>query len=175
MNLSSLTCSTSLLPSYSFPNFEAHNVQWNVLAGLYIVRLLYSQKTWKSICLVIITSTWWLVWHKNIWTVGQLLVDNVKDQDSRALSLMVVAYFAHDNDTCFLFTQGDIITSLQSRLAIICDEVDADKDVSNDVHRDANEMTSEQHVSQLFLHSLRYVGTMVHKRIDTMINQKCFH
>ncbi|XP_008466125.2 uncharacterized protein LOC103503637 [Cucumis melo] len=51
--------------------------------------------------------------------------------------------------------KGDIITSLQSRLAIICDEVDADKDVSNDVHRDANEMTSEQHVSQLFLHSLR--------------------
>lgn len=75
----------------------------------------------------------------------------------------------------FLFTQGDIITSLQSRLDIICDEVDADKDVSNDVHKDANEVASEQHVSQLFLHSLRYVGTMVHKRIDTMINQKCFH
>lgn len=57
----------------------------------------------------------------------------------------------------FFFTQGDIITSLQSRLDIICDEVDADKDISDDVHGDANEVTSKQHVSQLFLHSLRYV------------------
>ncbi|XP_038897792.1 protein odr-4 homolog [Benincasa hispida] len=52
--------------------------------------------------------------------------------------------------------KGDIITSLQSRLDIICDEVDAeDRDVSDDVHGDANEVTSAQHVSQLFLHSLR--------------------
>ncbi|XP_023525737.1 protein odr-4 homolog isoform X2 [Cucurbita pepo subsp. pepo] len=49
--------------------------------------------------------------------------------------------------------KGDIITSLQSRLDIICDEVDADKE-AQDVHEDANEVASE-HVSQLFLHSLR--------------------
>ncbi|XP_022980979.1 protein odr-4 homolog isoform X1 [Cucurbita maxima] len=49
--------------------------------------------------------------------------------------------------------KGDIITSLQSRLDIICDEVDADKE-AHDVHEDANEVASE-HVSQLFLHSLR--------------------
>ncbi|XP_022154706.1 protein odr-4 homolog [Momordica charantia] len=51
--------------------------------------------------------------------------------------------------------KGDIITSLQSRLGIICDEVDADKELPDDVHGDANEVASEQHISQLFLHSLR--------------------
>lgn len=83
-----------------------------------------------------------------------------KDVDGILVFRGTVCSFAYLNSKepiseAVMEIKGDIITSLQSRLDIICDEVDADKDISDDVHGDANEVTSKQHVSQLFLHSLR--------------------
>ncbi|XP_020236112.1 protein odr-4 homolog isoform X1 [Cajanus cajan] len=52
--------------------------------------------------------------------------------------------------------KGDIITSLQSRLDIICDEVDVDSDNNHDVGSQAsNEISAEKPVPQLVLHLLR--------------------
>lgn len=53
--------------------------------------------------------------------------------------------------------KGDIITSLQSRLDIICDETDVDSGNHHDVGRQVNEddVSVEKPVSQLVLHLLR--------------------
>ncbi|KAG5048640.1 hypothetical protein JHK85_009743 [Glycine max] len=52
--------------------------------------------------------------------------------------------------------KGDIITSLQSRLDIICDEVDVDSGNNHDVGSQvSNEISAEKPVPQLVLHLLR--------------------
>ncbi|KAJ7958880.1 protein odr-4-like [Quillaja saponaria] len=52
--------------------------------------------------------------------------------------------------------KGDIITSLRSRLDIICDEIDGDSDASIVVGKEgSNEISTDKPVSQLVLHLLR--------------------
>lgn len=60
--------------------------------------------------------------------------------------------------------QDDIIRSLQSRLDIICDEVDEDLGPTDEGIREARNVSlSERPVSQLFFRSLRCISYVFNK------------